>query len=325
MGVVVVISIGGWELRLRSRGLNTDYDDGGPLWANLREQVYQADNKATVFIGSSRICYDLDPEVFAQETGRQAIQLGLAGHSPVPFLRDLANDERFHGKLVVDVMEILYWSSLPLHTAESQADVDYYHHRTPAQWASFQLGRPLESSFVFLNQKFLSLNVQLNGLRLPDREGVHGEPPFPVEFWSTCYDRQVKMMPRFLRDSAQQHVVTGLWSFFGSMWKSPPAEAIIAETKQLVAKIRAHGGDVVFVRCPSSNHFLELEQKLVPREKYWDPLIKAAGCKGYFFSDYPGLSKFTPVEWSHLSPAGAIGFTHELIKVLPSSFTQSPS
>src|ERR1700743_2014054 len=86
MLVVVVAVIGGWELHLRSRGLIADYDDGGPLWANLRQRVYDADNKTDVFIGSSRICYDLDPEEWQRETGRQAIQLGLAGHCPLPFL-----------------------------------------------------------------------------------------------------------------------------------------------------------------------------------------------------------------------------------------------
>ncbi|HXB09673.1 MAG TPA: hypothetical protein VNW04_21250 [Puia sp.] len=333
MVVVVVVLIGGWELHLRSRGLVADYDDGGPLWANQRQRIYEADDKTDIFIGSSRICYDLDPEEWKRWTGRNAIQLGLSGHCPLPFLRDLANDERFHGKLVVDVMELLYWSPVPAYSAEAQTDVDYYHHRTPAQWLSFHLGRPLESHLVFLNRRFLALNAQLDGLPIPNRAGVHGDARFPIEFWSTGYNRQVKMMPRFLWDTALQHQVTGVWDgFLTVLSKAPappanfdPAAAVIAETKQLVDKIRARGGEVVFVRCPSSDRFLDLERIIAPREKFWDPLIRVTGCKGYYFSDYPGLSKFKPVEWSHLSPSGAVHFTRELIKVLPDSFTQTPS
>jgi nitrogen regulatory protein PII-like uncharacterized protein len=77
----------------------------------------------------------------------------------------------------------------------------------------------------------------------------------------------------------------------------------------------------VFVRTPSSGKFWAVEQVVFPRGKFFDALVQASGCQGYFFTDYPGLSKFEPTEWSHLSPKNAIRFTRELIKVLPDSFT----
>lgn len=49
-----------WELYLRNKGVVADYDDGPELWAHTRSMVYEPANKATVFIGSSRIKYDLD-------------------------------------------------------------------------------------------------------------------------------------------------------------------------------------------------------------------------------------------------------------------------
>ena len=60
MLVLVVLVIGGWELYLRSSGVTISYDNGKELWADKRAMVYEPADKATVFLGSSRIKYDLD-------------------------------------------------------------------------------------------------------------------------------------------------------------------------------------------------------------------------------------------------------------------------
>src|SRR5258708_20668394 len=99
------------------------------------------------------------------------------------------------------------------------------------------------------------------------------------------------MMPAFLRDTALQHQVTGIWDgFLTAASKAPtppanvdPAAAVIAETKQLVDKVRARGGEGGFVRSPSSGRFLELEKQNAPRGKFLDPLFRGTGSNGYFF------------------------------------------
>jgi hypothetical protein len=48
------------RLSLRSKGLEVSYDDGPALWADKRKMVYQSAQDQIVFIGSSRIKYDLD-------------------------------------------------------------------------------------------------------------------------------------------------------------------------------------------------------------------------------------------------------------------------
>src|SRR5450631_4535057 len=111
MLVLVLAVIGGWELYLRSKGEAISYDDGPPLWADKRAMVYEPSDKATVFIGSSRIKYDLDIPTWEKITGKHAIQLAIEGSSPVPVLVDLGNDKNFAGRLVVDVTEPLFFSS----------------------------------------------------------------------------------------------------------------------------------------------------------------------------------------------------------------------
>ncbi|MBS1665058.1 MAG: hypothetical protein JST68_28695 [Bacteroidetes bacterium] len=328
MVVLVVAVIGSWEIYLRQKGVTVAYDDNGAMWSDKRAMVYEPADKADVFIGASRIKYDLDIPTWEQTTGRRAIQLSLEGHSPLPFLQDLADDPKFKGRLVVDVTELLYFSDAPNFLAEAKTDVEYYKKQTPAQRASFLINSAVESQFVFLDQHFLSLNVLLSDhLDLPNRPGIMGDLKFPIDFWRQEFTRQTKMTPRFVADTAMRHQVEGQWSFIldlGAKAPKPkvdPVPGIIQRSKEAVDKIRARGGEVVFVRTPSSGKFWAVEQMAFPRARFFDALVKETGCKGYFFTDYPGLARYEPAEWSHLSPEDAVGFTKELIKVLPPSFT----
>src|SRR3954471_24653237 len=103
--VIVVTVFVCWEIHLRHKGVAADFDDGPELWADKRAMVYEPAGTATVFIGSSRIKYDLDIATWESLTGTHAIQLAMVGSSPRPFFDDLANDPRFKGRLIVDITE----------------------------------------------------------------------------------------------------------------------------------------------------------------------------------------------------------------------------
>src|SRR5687768_14592725 len=109
--VIVVCAVVSWELWLRQNGYDLTFDDDEMLWSNKRSQVYQPSDEATVFIGSSRIKFDLDIDEWRKITGEDAVQLAMQGNSPRPILYDLADDEGFKGKLVIDVTEGLFFST----------------------------------------------------------------------------------------------------------------------------------------------------------------------------------------------------------------------
>jgi hypothetical protein len=327
MVLLVVLVIGSWELYLRHTGVTVTYDNGKELWADKRAMVYEPSEKATVFIGSSRIKYDLDIATWEKITGKHAIQLAAEGSTPVPVLVDLGNDPKFKGRLVVDVTELLFFS--PPKGDDRQVEyVAYYKSRTPAQRASFVLDHVLESQFVFLNNDFLTLNDELEKLHVPDRPGVFVFPVFPREFSLTGYDRQNKMSPRFVADTSLQHRVQNIWLFIMKMGKlEPPPKAdpvpgIMERVKIAVDKIRARGGDVVFIRTPSSGPFLQAEQHGFPRAKLWDPLLAATQSTGVHYTDYAATDHFVCPEWSHLKPADAALYTRALIDELPHSFAR---
>ena len=156
MLVIVTITLVGWEIRLRNIGVTTTYDIGNALWSDKRAMVYEPKDKATVFIGSSRIKYDIDIPTWESLTGgNHAIQLGHDGSNPIPALLNLAEDEKFGGRLVIDITEGLFFSMSPFNNVEPNKNIKYYKDRTYAQKASFGIDKVLQSQLVFLDQEVL--------------------------------------------------------------------------------------------------------------------------------------------------------------------------
>jgi hypothetical protein len=86
-----------------------------------------------------------------------------------------------------------------------------------------------------------------------------------------------------------------------------------ADVTAAVEKIRSRGGKFVFVRFPNSGGLKELEDRITPREKTWDPLLKMTDAPGIYYSDFPDLSGFNCPEWSHLSSGDSVEFSKRLV------------
>ena len=320
--LLICTGIVSWELYNRRQGYDTSYDDGGPLWSDKRKMVYGPANNTTVFVGSSRIKFDLDIPLWQQLTGTKAIQLSCVGSTPLPILQDLGNDEKFKGRIVLDVTEVLFFSDAPPNRITPEENLKYYKEETPAQKVSFQINRFLESNFVFLDKDRLSLNAKLSKLRIPNRPGVFEFPLFPDGFGRSKFSRQEYMTEQFLTDSNQQNQVRGVWAFLGGMaGKMPPVTAnridsMLNLVKTAVDKIRARGGEVIFVRTPSSGPYWMGENRGFPREKYFDRLLQFTQSKGIHFLDYAATKDLTCPEFSHLSMADASLYTKELVRIL---------
>ena len=92
------------EMYWRSRGFVPTFNDDKVLWSTKRKELRHLKEEATVFIGGSRIKFDLDVPTWERVTGERAIQLAIVGTPPRLTLRDLPNDENFKGKLVIDAL-----------------------------------------------------------------------------------------------------------------------------------------------------------------------------------------------------------------------------
>jgi hypothetical protein len=320
--ILVAVSVISWELYVRHKGFDASYDDGGALWSDKRKMVYEPSDATTVFVGSSRIKFDLDIDYWENVTGSHAVQLACVGSTPMPILLDLAADEKFKGKIVLDVTEILFFSDAPPNRQRPDENLKYYKQETPAQKAGFYIDHFLESNFVFLDKDRLSLNAKLAKLQVPNRPGVFEFPLFPDGFGRSEFNRQEYMTDEFLKDSNQQNQVKGVWSFLAKQGKDQPPlsgallDSMFARVKTAVDKIKARGGDVIFVRTPSTGRYFMGENMGYPRQKYFDKLLEVTNCKGIHFLDYPAISHLQCPEFSHLSRADATVFTKELVRVL---------
>jgi hypothetical protein len=319
LSLVTIIS---WEIHLRNKGNAVAYDDNEALWADKRAMVYEPADQATVFIGSSRIKYDLDIPTWQEITGNHAIQLANVGSNPRLVLEDLANDKNFKGNLIVDVTEGVFFSEFSFYDGSTRKKMAYFKNRTPTQRFSFLVDHALESQFVFLDQDNFSINAMLdNAQLLPPRPGVFPGLYFPIGFTLVSFVRQSYMTPDFVADTNQHNAVTGVWAYGLSQREnihmtSGKLDSIFNSVKSNVDKIRARGGQVLFVRPPSSGPYWEAELKGFPRAAYWDRLLAFTGCKGIYFKDYPATAGFICPEWSHLDPADAVIYTKSLIKTL---------
>jgi len=316
--VLVLLFFTSWELYLRHKGVTPDYDDGPELWAHFRGKVYESADKQTVFIGSSRIKYDLDIATWQNLTNTNAIQLAMVGSSPRHMLTDLANDQNFKGKLVVDVTEVLFFSKRG--NPKPDEGINYYKHRTPAQRVSFILDKPIESSFAFLNEDKYSINGMLGSLHIKDRPGVYPFLDFPVGFELNMFNRQNMMSADFVADTNQHNQVKAIWGLLKGDPTPPmsgkPLDSVMQSVKADVAKIKARGGEVIFTRTPSNGFFLMAEQHMYPRPAYWDRLLKETSCKGIYYADYPAMASLQCPEFSHLTPKDAVVFTTALVSIL---------
>ncbi|MCF0052102.1 hypothetical protein LXM25_18695 [Dyadobacter sp. LJ53] len=321
-GTFFILFLVGWESYLRLRGFTLSYNDDESLWANARKKVYDTSPAAPVIVGTSRAKFDIDLETWKDITGEMPVQLALVGTNPRPVLTDLASDPDFKGTVLVDVMEPLFF--LPdgsFMESSAKKRLAYYPRWSLSQQASFHINRQLEDHLIFLDEERFSLNSFIKRLPIASRPGVFVFPNFPIELHYNSPDGQLAFTDKFLRDTTSQREVQGVWTKLGLLSTkrgvgSDTLTHIIQSVAKSVSQIKARGGNVVFVRFPSSNPVWEAEQQAYPRKLYWDRLLAETGVAGIHFADYPELSRYKCPEWSHLTPADAKSFTKDLNRII---------
>ena len=309
----------GWELYARSLHLHAgDFDDGPGLWAAERRKVDTGPREQVVLLGDSRILYDTDLGIWEEVAGRRPIQLALRGTSGAAFLTDIANDEHFAGLAVVGMTEPLFFSGrMGLHGKS----LEYLRTESPSQRSGQVLHVGISRVFAFLDEGY-ALFPMIEQIDIPNRGDIKG--PY-LDVWKiaeTTDDRQTHLWERIETDARLRDHAIRVWDD----GKGPPLTAEqIAKTidaaKRDCAKIRARGGEVVFLRPPSGQPNRANEELRAPRAKVWDALLRETGSRGIHFEDYPAMQGLEVPEHSHLSRASAKVFTRayveEIAKQIP--------
>jgi hypothetical protein len=313
-----------WELYVRSMGYAPTLNDTDDLWTQVRRRVQP---ESLVVVGESRPLFDLDLDELEKGLGKRPVQLAIAGSCAYPVLADLVNDETFHGTVICSIVPGMFLAPGGPLLETSEKALKRHHSQTVAQRASHHLGMFLEERIAFLKQEDLTLERLLANLPIPNRPNAQVPPTFPPYFQTVDHERRMRMTEKCAQPGELQTRIQHIWLplftpppppsyvpkevFMEKMGKA--VEARFGDTVANVNKLRARGGKIIFVRFPNSGELKALEDRLSPREKTWDPLIKSTGAPGIYYSDFPELSGFNCPEWSHLSAGDSVEFTKRLV------------
>lgn len=315
--VLVVAATAAWEWRMRTLGLHAgDLDDSKWHWAVERRKLAAGDHDNVVIIGSSRMLFDTDLDVWQEMTGRRPLQLALVGTNPRPVLLRIADETGFKGLLLVDVTPDLYFMDRFSFLPAYGEILDFWKEESPSERVGHQIGLVLSQQLAFLDEAY-RLAPLIERIDIPDRPEVRR--PY-LEVWKLSEhsaDRQARMWPRLVTDHRLRDHARLVWGPFDGTGPGPESIARgIEESVAAVAKIRARGGEVVFVRPPSAGLYYENEQVFGPRAKTWEPLLAKTSAFGIHFEDYPAMQNLEVPEWSHLSAESATRFTRAYVGVL---------
>ena len=303
-----------WEWNARANlGLRAgDIDDSPQAWA---EQRRLADAAPVAIVGDSRILFDTDLDRFQQLTGIRPIQTAIVGTNARALLETYANDPNFHGLLILGLADLSYFRPKgvgiggPYLKNFSKAD-------KPSQLTGMWIDRWLQRHLAFMDSDY-----RLSQWAPRFDHGMRAKTYGPYEsVWkiSEVFDgRQYFMWDRIETDPYLQGHARHAWNVF----KGPPlppfiARNVVARSAEAVRRIRARGGDVIFIRPPSAPELRSIEDKRLPRSLGWDQLLATAKAKGIHADDLPQAQNLVIPEWSHLSRKCATVFTDAYVRRL---------
>jgi hypothetical protein len=312
--VLLLTSLWEWKMRtleLVPGDLGQNYD----RWAELRAQVDKR-NVPVVIIGDSRILFDSDLDRATQLIGVRPLQLAIAGGSGLPILEDIADDPHFKGLAIVGMAETAYFD-LQLAGVPPQKALTLSHWESPSKRGSFLIHRVLSHGLAMLDDNY-QLSTLVFRLDHDWRPGVSDPREAIWKAQETGAGGQTWLWRRLEHDRRLSEHMHNVWLHF---FPSQPLDgqtinAVSVRTKVAVDKIRARGGDVVFVRPPSAHDLRIIEDKHLPRANAWDAILAYTHSNGVHIDDLPAVQNLTLPEGSHLSRACATVFTDAYLRDL---------
>jgi len=312
LGVILLSTL--WEWQMRRIGLVPgDLGDDPSAWVEQRRHA-DAGPGVVAIIGDSRILFDTDLDRFQRLTGVRPLQLAIAGTNGLPFLENLAADTAFSGLAIVGITELSYYQP---GAGRGSGALARWAWESPKQHASLLLGRMLKRRLAMLDDSYRFSNIVAR--EDPDwRPGARGPYDDVWKMMVTVDGRQSWLWPKLQHDAALRAHARMIWLTLFRFAKPTPALIAAAQerTRAAVAKIRARGGDVVFVRPPSAAPLRPLEDSKLPRALGWDALLRAADVRGVHADDLPAARGLVLPDMSHLTHACAHVFTDVYVRAL---------
>ena len=310
----VTLLVGAWEWNARTNlGLRAgDIDDSPQAWAEARRA---ADHAQVAIVGDSRILFDTDQARFQAMTGVTPAQVSYVGTNSRTLLEHFANDPNFHGLLIVGMADIIYFGRPGIGLAATAVH-NYDKNDKPSQRSGLWIDRWLQNYLAFMDSDY---RLSMWAPRIDNGWRTGADSPYD-DVWKISEvfpGRQYFMWDQIEKNKYLRGHARYAWHGF----KAPPiapklVDKVIARSAEAVRRIRAHGGDVIFIRPPSAPQLRVNEDKALPRKLGWDRLLVGANAKGIHFDDLPQAQNLVLPEYSHLSRKCAAVFTDAYVRQL---------
>jgi len=308
--LVAFAAVSTWEVYWRSQGYRPALIDDRDLWAIHRDRASGIDpQRHLTVIGASRIQLAFSVPAFEQaQPGWTATSLAINGHYPFAVLNDLANDPRFSGVVLcaVDARGLAHW-----YRDMSEPWVRHYHRDFgPQRRIERWLLSAVQQRLVVSGGEFNLVRRLLGWIegRQPVRHYTRMLPDRTIAADFSMTD------PTVLR--------RGFTQALAADYRKRPApdpqrwREELRPVARAVARIRQRGGQVVFLRMPTADRHLELDQANYPREQYWDHLAEATGARSVHFADDPELAALELPDTSHIDQHDRARFTRRIVEIL---------
>jgi len=315
IGVTLALAAGVTALEVNARriGLHSgDIDNSEVAW--VKERI-RSDSAKVAIVGDSRILFDTDLDRFEKLTGVRPVQLAIHGTSPLTLLEDAASNENFRGLLIVGMADTMFFQPFDGYGNYVRRRGDF---TSPSGRVGIEIDHVLQRRLAFLDSNH-RLSVIAHRLDPDFRPGVEGPKHDIWKVQEVGEQRATWMWPRIETDPWYRDRTR--WAWKGFKEKFPYTPELIAKgharAKAAVDKIRARGGEVVFVRPPSAPELRVNEEAQVPKAKGWDHLLRNTGSVGVHMDDLPAnVQNLTLPEWSHLNRKCATVFTDAYVRAL---------
>ena len=265
----------------RARGQRPSVVDDPVSWAVARRSV-DDDANVVAFVGTSRMQLAYSARAFAAAAPNlRGVQLAINGVPAAGILEDLAADEDFHGIAVVDIDEWdIEWGDLYA-MAKPYVDRSHALWRAPGALANRWLAGLAQEQLAVLAVGGRPLATSL----------VKGRWPAPT--WVVADRDRISVGDATLTDAASLRAKADkrLTNFDAPPSPPEPWLTRAMAMNPLVAQIRAHGGDVVFVHMPISGGLAARFDEHYPRAGYWDRFAAGTAAHVIHSRDVPALAQ----------------------------------
>ena len=276
-----------------------------PMWWSVFRHTVDDDRSTVAFLGASRMALGYSADAFAAAApGLHGVQLAIDGVPPLGVLEDLANDERFHGVAVVDIIE---WD---VGLVDDLDTVRPYVTRSHAMWRA--PGALVNRALATVAQARLAV-LATGSHRLIT--SLLGNRRWPVPAWVAADRDRISRAdyslaePAALKAKADNRRAGIPAPLAADAWLA----AALRDYEPLVQRIRAHGGDVVIVHMPISGQFAEIFDRNYPRARYWDAYAARSAGHVIHFRDVPAMANLVCPDEMHLDQRDQAAFTRALV------------